>query len=58
MTDREPADQTVNARLTRTELRDLDEVSDFENRTRSSMVRILVREGVERRRQQRASPSA
>lgn len=52
MTDdaREPYDTTVNARLSKTEVAEIDALAAAEDRTRSGMIRRLVNEALQARK--------
>jgi hypothetical protein len=58
MTDhtREPYDVTVNARLSKTEVREVDALAEAEDRTRSAMIRRLIHEAVQARKGQSLTP--
>ncbi len=47
---REPYDVTVNARLSRSEVREIDQLAESEDRTRSAMIRRLINEALQNRR--------
>jgi predicted transcriptional regulator len=47
---REPYDVTVNARLSKSEVREIDALADAEDRTRSAMIRRLIKEAIEMRK--------
>jgi predicted transcriptional regulator len=54
MTDhtREPSDVTVNARLSKTEVHEIDALAATEDRTRSAMIRRLIHEALDNRNKQ------
>jgi hypothetical protein len=48
--NREPYDTTVNARLSKSEVQEIDALAADEDRTRSGMIRRLIHEAMQARK--------